>query len=334
MGASSRAPRRSRLGTSTYSLHAQEPMRMDLHDPAQATHLPRPHSATAHWLDVNHSAQAALETTHAALMGSQEEPGFCSRSGAGSTQWPLQQPAGNSAGSSQFLHQLHSSHAHTGQPGHDMYHQTSQVDPLELLTAATELPHAFAAAKMASDMVHQGHRRIPSDSLSTQHLLQITDEACSPTSGYPQGAHPIYSPRLHHEAGFESRILQRQASGPLQPHERPSPSQHDADWQGPPGSSEARTEGENGNLRLLKASKRASPPADHDEFSQPERKASGGPERRCHDRTEPGLAAERGIAGEPHGHVHSQGRSSLGRLKTANLHIARESLLAVGHEKP
>ena len=315
LGASSRAPRRSRLGTSNYSLHSHEPIRMDLDDPPQTTHLPRPHSATAHWLDANQSAQAALDSTHAALMRSQQEPGFYHRSGGGSSHWPLHQPAGLSGGSSNFTHQPHSSHPSLGASGHDLYHQTSHVDPLELLTAATELPHAFAAAKVASDMIHSSHRRIPSDSLSSQQLMHITNpqEGCSPTSGYPQGAHPLNSPRLHHETRCDSLIPQRQASGPLQADARPRPGQHDADWQGVHCSSKDGRPGGNGNgnPRPVRASRRASPPADADDFSEPERRAFGGTARHSHGKTDPDQAADPRIAGEQHAHILGSGRSCL-----------------------
>ncbi|KAK9843046.1 hypothetical protein WJX74_006165 [Apatococcus lobatus] len=305
LGASSRAPRRSRLGYSTQmdtNMHHHRPLTQTTADHSESMHLPRPHSATAHWVDANQSAQAALETTHPPLMEPQEETGYFPRSSGVSTHWQ-QQPAGFSGGSTHSTHLHHASQPAGIESGTEMYGLPSQVDPLQLLTAASELPHAFAAAKMASDMLHRGHRRIPSDSLSSQHLLQIADprDGCSPTSGYPLDANPLNSPRHHPQQPYEphcgSRLSHRQGSGPLHPREQHRPAGHDPDWQACDYEKGGHEEVGNGNgvQRPVRASRRTSPPAGPGDSHWEGRELAA--EQRSPRKAERDQAAEPKIAG-------------------------------------
>ncbi|KAK9858812.1 hypothetical protein WJX84_000664 [Apatococcus fuscideae] len=82
LGASVRALRRSRLGTTNPSAATPSHDIMNIVGAQQPAPLHRPPSATAHWVDANQSAHAALDISHSADMDTQEAIGYPPRTAA------------------------------------------------------------------------------------------------------------------------------------------------------------------------------------------------------------------------------------------------------------
>ncbi len=222
LGASSRGHRRSRLGASNPVALQPNDMIMDDPDYIPAPHPPhRPHSATAHWVDAAHTSQQMSEPTHSGQMGAHERMGYSGRAGthpagqgrewgeaqaaSGPDQWQSHDNSmavGRARGHPNHGMQYGAEPAH-GQASETM--PTAPFTPLDMLTAATQLPGSPAcpAGQMHRDIGLQarGHRRIPSDSMSSQQLMQAVDfqEGWSPTSvSRPLSGFPLGSPRFSH----------------------------------------------------------------------------------------------------------------------------------------
>ena len=300
LGASVRALRRSRLGTTNPSAATPSHDIMNIVGAQQPAPLHRPPSATAHWVDANQSAHAALDISHSADMDTQEAIGYPPRTAAqpggsggrwgpaiagGSAHWPLQQQAGPSGDP-----------AHASQParrprptqpiqiaGKGPSSHMQAVDPMDLLTAATQLPtpSAYPSARSGSDMTQptHSHRRVPSDSMSSQQGMQLGDamDGNSPRSGYPLNGFAMDGQARSSLSGWptptppqaaavhEAASLQRQASHSLQPGHKHGAGGSD----GAAAAIQARRVSQGEEWRPpVRQTRRVSPPAGQSEFSK------------------------------------------------------------------